>query len=151
MIIIFNDPTLTNPLMGTCYGRTNILPREYTSQPCAICLEPINQNHHNRDRYRNLTTPCCKQSIHQLCWEKSINAYGRCPFCNQNHVPEEFMKTIRFWVQYDLNKGISLNDALEHTCCFAKSPERDSQITNQCFLGDTVCFTDDMYWNQASE
>ena len=136
--------------MGICHGR-NISMDEFLEHPCPICYEKINLNYHNGYKFRNLTTPCCRQSLHQTCWEKSINQYGRCPLCCQNIVPEEFMKTIRFSVQYNLNAGMNLNDALSHTCCFAKCHQRDQQIMNSCFLGDIVCFTDDMYWNHTPQ
>ena len=131
--------------MGVCYTQ----PIENEQHPCPICFDKININLHNRHALRQLTTPCCGQPLHQECWEKSINAFGRCPLCNENLVPEEFMKTIRFCIRYaQQHEGANLNDALKRTCCFAKSPERDSQI-NPYFLGNTVCFTDDMYWNSS--
>jgi hypothetical protein len=133
--------------MGICYTR----PIENEQHACSICFDNINLDLHDRHALRHLTTPCCKQSIHQTCWEKSINASGRCPFCRDNIVPEEFMKTIRFCVRYEMNEGTDLHDALTQTCCFAKCPIRDQQISKLCFLGETVCFTDDMYWNKELE
>ena len=50
-----------------------------------------------------------------------------------------------------MNEGTDLHDALTQTCCFAKCPIRDQQISKLCFLGETVCFTDDMYWNKELE
>ena len=133
--------------MGACHTQ----PINYEQHPCSICLNRINLDLEYRDPLRNLNTPCCKQSMHQRCWEKSINAFGRCPLCNENIVPEEFMKTIKFCVMREQINGTSLNDALKQTCCFAKCSIRDSQINNPCFLGDTVCFTDDMYWNKDNQ
>lgn len=137
-------------IMGICHSN-QLVDARYLDHPCPICTELINLDYHDRHMFRNLTTPCCKQSMHQTCWEKSINRYGRCPLCNVNHVPEEFMKSIQFCVAYEMQHGANLHDALTQTFCFAKCSERDQQITNPCFLGDTICFTDDLYWNHTSQ
>lgn len=132
--------------MGACYT----LPTEYEHK-CCVCLDSIDQKLHNRHRLRNLKTPCCQQSLHQICWEKSINRFGRCPLCREDIVPEEFMKTIRFGICYEMRGGSDLDNALEMTFLFAKCPIRDPQIKRDHFLGDTVCFTDDWYWKPPNE
>ena len=66
--------------------------------------------------------------------------------CNEVIVPDEFMNTINFCVRSDVAKGASLAQALDTTFCFGKCPVRDAAISRALFLGDTVCFTDDMYW-----
>lgn len=136
--------------MGICISTRCDIEPLYTEYACPICYGQIDLNRNKRDPLRNLATPCCHQSMHQTCWEKSINRFGNCPLCRENIVPDEFMKSIHFSVQYDVNNGANLNDALSHTCCFGKCPKRDSQIRNPCFLGETVCFTDDMYWSSSN-
>jgi hypothetical protein len=110
-------------------------------------MEPVVAGLPHRDAMRNQQTPCCKQGMHQSCWEKALNRSGRCPLCNTDLIPEEFMQSIHFSVAWEMAHGSGLEEALAVTHCFGKCVVRDRSITNPRFLGETVCFTDDLYWN----
>ena len=121
--------------------------RLYTKQKCEnidcpICFHKIDFKK-NAITNRKIVTPCCKQIIHQACWEKSLNTWSRCPFCNKIHIPTSFSKWIKIMNSKNKNNNCT-------TYLFNINFNKDElQYVNKCFIKDQIiCFTDDYYWNK---
>ena len=108
---------------------------------CPICFQPICFK--KETPYRHLVTPCCKQFIHQSCWEKSLNTWSRCPFCNKTHIPQSFSEWIKFMNSKNRNNNCT-------TYLFNTNFNKEElQYIDKCFIKEQIiCFTDDYYWNK---
>ena len=137
--------------MGNCRSTKNI---ESDENPCPICYNNMKRDKYNRRQCISknvLISPCCKKEFHQLCWTKCLNLNGHCPLCRYKHIPDKYMKHIRFSIDYEkYHNRISNEDALSITFVWGKPDnmdEKDDQGKNILGNSETICFTDDIYWD----